>query len=116
MSPGELCGLIVEALVDHRGRDIVSLDVTKLTDVTDFMVVVSGTSNRHVRALVDYVFYLVKHRSVDVIGIEGRDRGEWVLIDLGDVVVHVMQAQTREFYDLERLWSDLREPGVEEPA
>lgn len=116
MSPGELSRLIVGALEDRRGRDIVSLDVTKVTDVTDFMVVVSGTSNRHVRALVDNVFYSVKHRSVDVMGIEGRDAGEWVLIDLGDVVVHVMQAQTRQFYDLERLWGDLGEPGVEEPA
>jgi ribosome-associated protein len=116
MSPGELRGLIVGALEDRKGRDIVSLDVMKLTDFTDFMVVVTGTSNRHVRALVDNVFYLVKHRSVDVMGIEGRDRGEWVLIDLGDVVVHVMQAQTRSFYDLERLWGDIREPSVEEPA
>lgn len=98
---------IVAALEDRKGRDILVLDVGSLTDITDFMIIASGTSNRHVRALVDQVVdaaLLHRHRPL---GVEGRDACEWVLLDLGDVVVHVMQVATREFYDLERLWRPL---------
>ena len=116
MRPAELRELIVAALEDRKGQDILALDVARLTDVTDYMVLASGTSNRHVRALVDNVARTAKDRSVVVMGIEGRETAEWVLLDLGDVVVHVMQVQTRGFYDLERLWSDISEPSVEEPA
>jgi len=98
---------IVTALEDGKGQNILALDVSKLTPITDYMVLVSGTSNRHVKALVDRVIEAAKDSGEAVRGIEGRETYEWVLLDLGDVVVHVMQATAREFYDLERLWSEL---------
>ncbi len=106
MSPAELRDLIVASLDDRKGRSVLALDVTKLTDVTDYMVLASGTSARHVRALVDILRETARRCAVRVLGIEGEDTGTWVLVDLGDVVVHVMQAETRAFYDLERLWGD----------
>jgi ribosome-associated protein len=80
--------------------------VADITDITDFMIIATGTSSRHVKALVDNVVTEVKSAGMRARGIEGRESHEWVLVDLGDVLVHVMQADTREFYDLERLWSD----------
>ena len=78
-----------------------------MTDVTDYMIVVGGTSNRHVKAIVDHVLQTAKSHAVQVLGTEGRDRSDWVLLDLADVVVHVMRAETRAFYELERLWEAL---------
>ncbi|MEE9254183.1 MAG: ribosome silencing factor [Pseudomonadales bacterium] len=104
MTPLALRDTVVRALEDRKGRDIVTLNVSRVTDVTDFMVIASGTSNRHVRALVDRVVESSKERGVRPMGVEGRDTPEWVLVDLGDVVVHVMQPQSRQFYDLEGLW------------
>ena len=97
---------MVKALEDLKGRNIVVLDVTKLTDITDFMIVVSGTSNRQVKALADSVMNAAKTISLKPLGIEGKEGLDWVLIDLGDVVVHVMHPDSREFYNLEGLWSD----------
>ena len=107
MNPEVLCDQVIDTLEDGKGRDIVCLNVTEVTDITDFMVIVSGTSNRHVKALVDQVTESAKAGGCPPRGIEGRETNEWVLVDLGDVLVHVMQVETRAFYDLERLWSDL---------
>lgn len=107
MSPDALRDLVITALEDLKGRDIISLEVTNLTSVTDFMLVVSGTSGRHVKSLVDHVVETAKHAGVMPRGVEGREANEWVLVDLGDVIVHVMQVEPRAFYDLERLWTDL---------
>ena len=111
MTPKKLRDHVVHALEDLKGREIVALDVSHATSVTDYMVIASGTSNRHVKALVDSVLDRSKLRGVRSIGIEGQETMEWVLLDLGDVVVHVMQKEAREFYDLERLWSEV--PMVE---
>jgi ribosome-associated protein len=107
MSPQNLRDHVVRALEDLKGRDIVALDVARATSVTDFMVIASGTSNRHVKALVDNVLESSKAKGIASLGVEGRGSNDWVLLDLGDVVVHVMQKEAREFYDLERLWSEL---------
>lgn len=107
MSPKHLRDHVIRALEDLKGTDIVALDVTRVTSITDFMVIASGTSNRHVRALVDNVLESSKAQGVPSHGIEGRNASDWVLLDLGDVVVHVMRKEAREFYDLERLWSEL---------
>ena len=104
MTPIALRDCAVRALEDLKGRDIVALNVSRVTDVMDFMVIVSGTSNRHVKALVDSVVESSKVQGVRPLGVEGRSTPEWVLVDLGDVVVHVMQSRSREFYDLEGLW------------
>lgn len=92
------------AVDDRKGVDPVALDVSALTELTDTMVIVSGTSNRHVKAIVDNVLVQAKRNGVDVLGTEGREHNDWVLIDLADVVVHIMSAEARRFYDLERLW------------
>lgn len=103
----KLRDLVVAALEDRKGQSIVALDVTDVTDITDFMVIASGTSNRHVKSLVDQVIEAAKSGHNPPLGVEGRETYEWVLLDLGDVLVHVMQTATREFYSLERLWQPL---------
>ena len=105
MNSDALTDLVVEALDDVKARDIVRLDVRDMTTVTDYMVVASGTSNRHVKALVDNVAEKAKQAGHRPIGIEGEDGGEWVLLDLQDTLVHVMLPKVREFYNLEKLWS-----------
>ena len=100
----EVAKLVIAALEDVKAQDIVSINVREKTSVTDFMVIASGTSNRHVKSLVDNVLEKVKEKGVRPLGSEGLDTGEWALLDLGDVVVHVMLPTARQFYDLERLW------------
>ena len=93
------------ALDDLKAVNLVVLDVGSLTDVMEYLVVASGTSNRHVKSLADNVVIAAKKAGVPPLGVEGQDTGEWVLVDLGGVVVHVMLPATRAFYDIERLWS-----------
>jgi ribosome-associated protein len=81
------------------------LDVAQLTDMTDLMIVVSGTSNRHVKALANSVVSDVKAQGLLPVGVEGEETGEWVLVDLGDILIHIMLPETREFYAIEKLWS-----------
>lgn len=97
--------LIVDALDDLKAVNTVTLDVTGLTDVMDHLVITSGTSNRHVKSLASNVSVEAKKQGMWPLGVEGDDAGEWVLVDFGDVVVHVMLPATRDFYDLERLWA-----------
>jgi ribosome-associated protein len=105
MNSEELTDLVVDALEVVKARDIVRLDVRDLTSVTDYMVVASGTSNRHVKALADAVAEKAKAAGHRPQGVEGEGGSEWVLIDLGDTLVHVMLPRIREFYNLEKLWS-----------
>ena len=105
MQAEQLKKLVVEALDDMKAVNTVTLDVTGLTDVMDYLVVASGTSNRHVKSLADNVCMEAKKQGQRALGVEGEDAGEWVLVDFGDVVVHVMLPATRDFYDLERLWA-----------
>ena len=104
MAPETLRDLVLAALDDVKGQDILALDVSGASSFTDWMVIASGTSNRHVKALVDNVVDEVKARGIQPLGLEGQQGMEWILVDLGDVVVHVMQTESRSFYDLERLW------------
>ena len=105
MNSDELCELVVAALEDIKAQDIVRLDVREMTTVTDWMIVASGTSNRHVAALVENVAEKAKAAGHKPIGIEGEQGAEWVLLDLQDALVHVMLPKVREFYNLEKLWS-----------
>ena len=105
MNSEKLSELVIEALEDGKGKDIVRLDVRDMTTITDFMVVASGTSNRHVKALAGAVADKSKAAGHRPTGIEGENGSEWVLLDLGDTLVHVMLPRVREFYNLEKLWS-----------
>ena len=105
MQSSKLKSLVVDALDDLKGVNVVQLDVRELTDVMDYLVIASGTSNRHVKALAENVTDEARGRGVRPLGVEGQDSAEWVLVDFGDVVVHIMLPATRDFYDLERLWS-----------
>ena len=107
MTAQGLCNAVVETLEGLKGAEVVALKVTPLTDLMDFMVIATGRSDRHVKALVEHVVEMAKERQVRLLGVEGRESHEWVLVDLGEVVVHVMQPDTRVFYDMERLWTPL---------
>ena len=104
MDADTLKNLVTDALEDLKAVNPVILDVTGLTDVMDYLVIASGTSNRHVKSLANNVSMEAKKQGMRPLGVEGEDAGEWVLVDFGDVVVHVMLPATRDFYDLERLW------------
>lgn len=104
MKSQALKDLVVAALNDMKGRDIACLEVANITSITDYMVVATGTSSRHVNSLADEVQKKVKEAGGHVLGSEGKGQSEWVLIDLGDVIVHVMQEESRKLYDLESLW------------
>ncbi len=105
MNSEALTDLVIDALDDVKAKDIARLDVRDMTTVTDYMVVASGTSNRHVKALVENVAEKAKEAGHRPLGIEGEEGGEWVLLDLQDTLVHVMLPKVREFYNLEKLWS-----------
>ena len=105
MNSKQLSDLVVDALEEVKAKDIVKLDVRKLTTVTDYMIVASGTSSRHVKALADAVAEKSRDAGHRPQGIEGEVGSEWVLLDLQDALVHVMLPRVREFYQLEKLWS-----------
>ncbi|MFA7553713.1 MAG: ribosome silencing factor [Spongiibacteraceae bacterium] len=106
MNADQLKARALEALEDLKAKNIVTLDVRGLTDMADYIIVCTGTSNRHVRSLADNVALELKKQGHPALGTEGVDaNAEWALVDLGDIVVHVMLPDTRDFYDLESLWS-----------
>ena len=93
------------AVAELKAKDVVDIDVRGKTSVTDYLVIASGTSTRHVKSIADEVVKQAKKLDVMPLGVEGEREAEWVLVDLGDVVVHVMLPRVREFYALERLWT-----------
>ncbi|MGD8236834.1 MAG: ribosome silencing factor [Chromatiales bacterium] len=105
MKVEELRDFVVETLEDMKARDLSVIDVRGKTSITDFMVIASGTSDRHVKAIAEAVAFRAKQKGCPPMGQEGVRDGEWALIDLNGVVVHVMQSKVRDFYQLERLWS-----------
>jgi ribosome-associated protein len=109
MKPEELRDLAVTVLDDMKGVDIVSIDVRTLTSITDYMVICTGRSTRHVKALAESVAAKAKEMKADFVRTEGERESEWILVDLGDVVIHIMLATTRSFYSLEDLWEPVKE-------
>ncbi|WP_188152378.1 ribosome silencing factor [Teredinibacter waterburyi] len=105
MTEKTLADVVNGALEDLKGHDIHVLDVTTLSNVMDQLVIATGTSNRHVKSLANNVVVDAKESGFQPIGVEGMETGEWVLVDFGDTVVHVMLKETRDFYELEKLWS-----------
>jgi ribosome-associated protein len=111
----QLAEFVVSTLDDLKAQDIRRLDVGHLTTITDVMIVASGRSDRHVRALADTLVEKCREAGFRPLGIEGQEGGEWVLVDLSSVVVHVMLPRVREFYNIEKLWdlSPREEAAVE---
>ena len=96
---------ITLALEDIKAFDIISIDVRKLTSVADFMIIASASSSRQTKALARNVVEKMKEIDIEVIGVEGEQEGGWVLVDVGDIIVHIMTPPTRAYYNLEELWS-----------
>lgn len=105
MQTEELLNLIVSELDERKAHQVTTLDVRGKTSITDYMVIATATSTRHAKALCDYVIEKIKAHDLQPLGMEGEPGSDWVLLDLGDVVLHVMTGQAREFYQLEKLWS-----------
>jgi ribosome-associated protein len=105
MNSEQLKNLVLETLENSKGRDIQVLDVRNNCDFTDYMVIVTGTSTTHVKAMGEAVSTDAKHAGHPPLGVEAPQDPEWVLVDLGDVIVHVMTERSRAFYALEKLWS-----------
>jgi ribosome-associated protein len=96
---------VVDALEELKAKEVREIDVRGKTSIADLLVIASGTSARHVKSIADEVVRFAKKAGVMPLGVEGEVEGEWVLVDLGDVIVHVMLPRIREFYGLERLWT-----------
>lgn len=106
MQAEQMKQLVVDALEDVKGVDIVALDVRGKTSITDFMVIASGRSDRQVKSLAQNVVDKAREKGLSLLGVEGEREGEWVVVDLGEVVVHVFIPEKRDFYNLEKLWGD----------
>lgn len=106
MQSEEIKNVALATLEDMKAIDVQVMDVRELTDITDYMVVCSGSSDRHVKAIADKLLDALRERNIRPLGVEGREKSTWVLLDFGDVVVHVMHPEDRSFYDLEGLWGD----------
>ena len=100
-----LARLIADAMDDLKAEDVLTLDVREMTTITDYMIIASGRSDRQIKAIADKVIEEAKTRQIRPTGVEGRQQAEWILIDFGDVVAHVMRPETREYYQLEKLWT-----------
>ena len=112
--PQTLLRIVNAALDDMKAVNVKVMDVRHLTDITDIVVIASGNSDRHVKSIADRVVQFAKQSDFRPVGVEGAREGEWVLVDLNDVVVHVMLPRVREFYGLEKLWDDVAPPLVSE--
>ena len=104
-SVDELLQTVRDAVGELKAKDVVEIDVRGKSSVTDYMVIASGTSSRHVKSIADEVVKFAKKLDVMPLGVEGEREAEWVLVDLGDVIAHIMLPRVREFYALERLWT-----------
>jgi len=105
LDPQELRDLAVAVLEDAKAQDIQVIDLSQRSSFADYMVIASGTSSRQVKSMADRLVQRAKARGLQPLGVEGASEAEWVLVDLADVIIHVMQPQTRAFYNLEKLWS-----------
>jgi ribosome-associated protein len=114
--PQTLLRIVNAALDDMKAVNVKVMDVRHLTDITDIVVIASGNSDRHVKSIADRVLEFAKQNDFRPIGVEGAREGEWVLVDLNDVVVHIMLPRVREFYGLEKLWEDVAPPAEETAA
>jgi ribosome-associated protein len=106
MTPEQVRDTAIAGLEESKAQDIKVMNVTGLTNVTDFMILATGTSSRHVMAIADKLVDYMKDHGHRPLGMEGQEEAEWILVDLNDVLVHIMQADARVFYDLDNLWGE----------
>lgn len=104
MNANLLHNLIIKTLEDNKAEDIISLDVHGLTTITDWMIICTATSKRHAHALADHITTTAKANGIRPLGVEGEAFNEWILVDLGDAILHIMLSDIRKFYSLEKLW------------
>lgn len=114
MQNQQILDFVLEKIDDLKARDVQTFDVSTSSSITDFMVICSGNSKKHVQSIADHVATEAKHMNNPALGVEGMQEGEWVLVDMGAVVLHVMQESSRDFYQLEKLWQELQSPETEE--
>ena len=105
MQSDKLLKIVLNELDERKGLNIATLDLSEKTSFTDYMVIVTGTSNRHLMSLCEHVAAKVEENGIQPLGLEGGPSADWVLLDLGDVIVQAMTAQARDYYQLEKLWS-----------
>ena len=103
---------LLEVLENLKAKDLIVLDVRTISSITDKMVIATGTSDRQIRAMHDALMIISKQLEIPVIGVEGKESYDWVLVDFGDLIIHLMREEARDFYDLEKLWST-QIPNVE---
>jgi|TARA_B100000678_G_scaffold221167_1_gene188536 ribosome-associated protein len=104
MNIKKLLDIVLTSLNDGKATDVDLYDVKKLTSMSDYILIASGRSRRQVSALADKLIQTVKENKFETLGVEGKNEGEWVLVDLGDIIVHIMHPSSREYYQLEKLW------------
>lgn len=104
-----LNNVVINALDELKAQNINCIDIESITTIADNMIIATGTSSTHVKAIADNIIHKVKEENLPILGIEGTDASEWILIDLGDIVVNVMQQDAREYYQLEKLWTPIPE-------
>jgi ribosome-associated protein len=109
MQSEQIKQMVLKVLDDYKALNVVAIDVRELTSITDTMVICSGTSTRHLKSVAEQLVKEAKANGVEPLGVEGQDSAEWILVDLADVVVHIMQPPIREFYSLEKLWTTTEE-------
>lgn len=102
----EKSALVASWLEDKKGKDIRALDVRGLCSITDYLVIVTATGVRHAKALADHINDMCSKEKIEYMGLEGYQTGDWVLVDLNDIIVHIFQEETRSFYDIEGLWAE----------
>ncbi|MHA8138395.1 ribosome silencing factor [Lactobacillaceae bacterium Scapto_B20] len=114
MNSKEKVEIAVKAADDKRAHDIVALNVEQISLMADYFVIMDAASNRQVKAIAESIIDAAEKKDVTIKQVEGKNAAKWILVDLGDVIVHVFQTEQREFYDLEKLWSDAAELDISE--
>ncbi len=101
----KLCKLIEKSLSENKAEEITIIDLKRKTSIADFMIICTGTSNRHLKALSNYLNEDLKKLSLNMLNVEGQKGGDWIVVDIGDIIVHLFRSEVREYYNLEKMWA-----------